>query len=182
MRFEQVDEELLRFEVPEFNDDQHAPLSHSKRGSWLRQQCPRELRKISAMALDKSTEHVKVIETVATAETQYALLMWYHKLIGNVTAPVRRASMTLEEEVEAFNMFQRGASIPEIATKLNKNPCTIWRLAPGEPTRKYHHLNRYQKQEIDRLHEMKTPCKEIARLIGMPHRSVRYYLYETEKK
>jgi IS30 family transposase len=90
--------------------------------------------------------------------------------------------MTLEEEVEAYNLFQSGASIQEVATKLNKNISTIWRLAPGEPTRKYHHLHRYQKQEIDKLHEMKTPFKEIARVLDLPPRTVRYYLYEKEKK
>jgi hypothetical protein len=53
--------------------------------------------------------------------------------------------MTLEEEVEAFNLFQSGASVKEVAAKLDKNISTIWRLAPGEPIRKYHHLHRYQK-------------------------------------
>ncbi|MCE8426161.1 MAG: hypothetical protein J5U17_10345 [Candidatus Methanoperedens sp.] len=66
----------------------------------------------------------------------------------------------------------------QVAAKLDKNISTIWRLAPGEPTRKYHHLYKYQKQEIDRLHEMKTPYKEIARVLDLPERTVRYHLYE----
>jgi hypothetical protein len=89
--------------------------------------------------------------------------------------------MTLEEEVEAFNLFQSGASVKEVAAKLDKNISTIWRLAPGEQIRKYHHLHRYQKQEIDRLHEMKTPFKEISRVLDLPPRTVRYYLYKKKK-
>ena len=163
-------------------DDQHAPLIVHPRGAWLRKQCPWELRKVSALAHDRSTEHIKVIEQVSTADAQYALLMHYHKLAGTIAVPARRAPMTLEEEVEAFNLFQSGASIQEVAAKLDKNISTIWRLAPGEPIRKYHHLHKYQKQEIERLHEMKTPYKEIARMLDLPPRTVRYYLYEKEKK
>ncbi|MDP3104813.1 MAG: hypothetical protein Q8M95_09440 [Candidatus Methanoperedens sp.] len=35
-----------------------------------------------------------------------------------------------------------------------------------------HHLHNFQKQEIERLHAIKTPNKEIARLLGVPLRSV----------
>jgi DNA-binding CsgD family transcriptional regulator len=177
-----LDQEGYELRLDGRPDDQHAPLIVHPKGTWLRKQCPWELRKVSALAHDKSTEYIKVIERVSTADAQYALLMHYHKLAGTIVVPARRAPMTLEEEVEAYNLFQSGASIQEVAAKLDKNISTIWRLAPGEPTRKYHHLHRYQKQEIDRLHEMKTPFKEIARVLDLPPRTVRYYLYEKEKK
>ena len=164
-----------------YPDDQHAPLFVNPKGTWLRKQCPHQLRAVTSIAKARCTDHLKIIEEVRTADAQYALLMHYYKVLGLIEGTKRRAPMTIEEEVAAFNMFQSGASIQEVATKLDKNICTIWRLAPGEPIRKYHHLHRYQKQEIDRLHEMKTPFKEIARVLDLPPRTVRYYLYEKEK-
>jgi hypothetical protein len=56
-------------------DGQHAPLIVHPKGTWLRKQCPWELRKVSALAHDKSTEYLKVIERVSTADAQYALLI-----------------------------------------------------------------------------------------------------------
>jgi hypothetical protein len=174
-----LNEELPVFEVPLFDDDQHAPLDpHPTRGVLLKQRYPRQLRRVTYLAKSKCIGHIRIIEEVQSADAQYSLLMHYYKVLGMVEGTKRRPPMTLEEEVAAYNLLQGGASIPEVAARLNKNICTIWRLAPGEPTRKYHHLHRYQKQEIDRLHEMKTPLKEIARELGLPCRSVRYYLYE----
>ncbi|KCZ73635.1 hypothetical protein ANME2D_00707 [Candidatus Methanoperedens nitroreducens] len=174
-------EDLPVFEVPLF-DDQHAPLDpHPTRGAPLRQWYPRQLKEVTILARTKSTGHIRIIEEVRSADAQYSLLMHYYKVIGMVEVSKRRPPMTIEEEVTAYNLFQSGASIQEVAARLDKNISTIWRLAPGEPTRKYHHLHRCQIEEIDRLYGMKTPPKEIARVLNLPYRTVTYHLYEKKR-
>ncbi len=175
--------DLPRFENPLRDDDQHFPFDrHVTRGVLLRQRYPSQLRKVTSLAKSGCTGHIKVIEEVRSADAQYALLTHYYRVLGVIEGSKRRPPMTLEEEITAYNMLQGGASIPEVASKLNKNPVTIWRLAPGEPIRKYHHLHRFQEDEIDRLHSLKTPYKAIAKELGLPPRTVRYYLYERKSK
>jgi len=164
-----------------YPDDQHAPLIVHPKGTWLQKQCPHELRKVSSLAHDRSTEHMKVIESVTSADAQYALLMHYYRVAGIIEKSSRRSPITLDEEVAAYNMFQQGASVKEVAEKLNKNFVTIWRLFPKKEVLKYHHLNKYLVQEIHRLHALKTPSKEIARQLDLPERTVRYHLYEKKK-
>jgi hypothetical protein len=118
---------------------------------------------------------------VGYPDDQHALLMHYYRVAGIIEKTSRRSPMTLDEEIAAYNMFQQGVSVKEVAEKLNKNFVTIWRLVPKKEVLKYHHLNKYLVHEIDRLHALKTPYKEIARVLDLPERTVRYHLYEKTK-
>ncbi len=65
-----------------YPDDQHAPLFINPKGTWLRKQCPHQLRAVTSIAKARCTDHLKIIEEVRTADAQYALLMHYHKVLG----------------------------------------------------------------------------------------------------
>jgi hypothetical protein len=165
---------------------QHEPLAPKvEKGAWLQGMYPTALKVVSAIAHNKSTEHLHEIERVSGAEAQYALLIHYHKVLGTIPHIPAAKPMTIQEEIEAFNLYQSGLSLPVIADKLNRAQSTIWRsLAPAKskPKLKYHHVRKHAGAVIDKLYSSGVAPLDIAKQTGLPYRTVRYYIFEKSRK
>jgi DNA-binding CsgD family transcriptional regulator len=172
---------------PGYNElQQHEPLDTKiDKYPYLRNICPYELSTVTRMGKERSTMHLREIERVPGADVQYSLLIHYHRIAGTIPMVRRQAPpITIEEEVEAFNLYQSGMSTPEIATKLGRAKSTVWRaLLPRKqkPKIQYHRIKGQIARVINEMHDDGVPTKEIAQKLGLRYRSVRYYLFERPK-
>ncbi len=173
-------------EKPSWNDlQQHEPLDRKiEKSPWLLGLCPNEMKAVTRMAANKATEHLQQIKRVCGAEAQYSLLLHYHRVLGTIPRAVKPAPMTIGEEVAAYNLYQSGLSMPEIAKRLGRAESTIWKIlvpARGKPKLKYHHIKPREAAAIDSLHAKGMEPLDIAEHLKIPYRTVRYYLYEKKK-
>jgi len=187
-------EETVQFEQDPWRGDDHEELRTSMpgyRGPWLRKDCPEELSQVTAIGLDKGTNYLKVVMRASSGDVQYALLQHFYKIVGLVTAKPKPKCMTQEEKVRAYNLYQKGMPMSEISRLMGHALSTIWKWLPDEmnttgyakiKTKSYtRRLRQIEKRAIDIMHGKMTN-KAIAEKLGIPHRQVRYYLYESNNR
>lgn len=172
-------DDLLPIAKTEFSDH-HAPLPHKVRCPMLRAVYPIELRAVTRMAKEKSTEHMQEIKRVGNAEAQYALLLHYHRVLGTIPRTQAAAKpITINEEVTAYNLFMSGKPMAEIAKELNRGISTIWRtLTGGKPKTRYHHITTRVGAIIIELYAKGNMPLSIAKQLNLPYRAVRAQIYE----
>lgn len=160
--------------------DQHYPFNqYVKRGAFLKQTNPRELKIISGKAKDKSNDYMQIILQVSGSQAQYALLKHYHTIAGTIPHTQPAKPMTINEQVAAYNLFQSGTSMQEIANELNRGISTIWRLLTGgKPKKEYNHISQRVRKIIIELYEKGVMVSSIAERLNIPYRAVRAQIYE----
>lgn len=160
--------------------DHHYPLNqYAKRGAYLIKTNPGELKIISAKAKDKSNDYMPIILEVSGAQAQYALLTHYHKIAGTIPHIQAAKPMTINEQIEAYNLFQSGTSMKEIAIELNRGISTIWKvLTGGKPKKEYNHINPRVRKIIIGLYEIGVMPLSISERLNIPYRAVRAQIYE----
>ncbi len=187
-------EDTVQFEHDPWSADDHEILRtsiHGYRGPWLKHDCPGELKQVTAIAHDRGSDYLKVVMRASSGDVQYALLQHFYKIVGLVTAKPKPKCMTQEEKVRAYNLYQKGMPMSEISRLMGHALSTIWKWLPDETnttgyaklkTKSYtRRLKQIEKRAIDIMHGKMTN-KVIAEKLGIPHRQVRYYLYESNNK
>jgi len=174
-----MNDELPQFCKHEYSD-QHYPFNqYAKRGAFLIKTHPRELRIISAKAKDKSNDYMPIILKVSGSQAQYALLKHYHTIAGTIPHIQAAKPMTINEQVAAYNLFQSGTSMQEIASELNRGISTIWRLLTGgKPNKEYNRITPRVRNIIIELYEKGVMLLSISERLNIPYRAVRAQIYE----
>ena len=174
-----MNDELPQFCKHEYSD-QHYPFNqYAKRGAFLIKTNPRELKIISAKAKDKSNDYMPIILKVSGSQAQYALLKHYHTIAGTIPHTQAAKPMTINEQVAAYNLFQSGNSVKEIASDLNRGISTIWRLLTGgKPKKKYNHISLRVRKIIIELYNNGVTLLSISERLNIPYRAVRAQIYE----
>lgn len=170
---------LPQFCKHEYSDHHYPVNQYAKRGAFLIKTHLKELRIISAKARDKSNDYMPIILEVSNSQAQYALLMHYHKIAGTIPHTQAAKPMTINEEIAAYNLFQSGTSMKEIAGELNRGISTIWRvLTGGKPKKEYNHITPRVRKIIIELYEKGVILLSIAERLNIPYRAVRAQIYE----
>lgn len=173
--------EWMNPEVPAFAEhewsDHHAPLDHKvERTVWLGR-FPRLLRIITCQGKNHDTNHLPTVMKFPTADAQYAALMHYHKMAGNIERPpAARAyrKVTSDEIVQAYNMYQDGKGICEIAAALGRPEATIGRMPFYEACRSHVALTKEEKRGIKLMRRSGTSLGQIARKLGRQVSTIKY--------
>lgn len=170
---------LPQFCKHEYSDQHYLLNQYVKRGAFLIKTNPRELKIITAKAKDKSNDYMPIILEVSDSQAQYALLRHYHKIAGTIPHTQAAKPMTINEEIAAYNLFQSGTSMKEIASELNRGISTIWRiLTGGKPKKEYNHTNSRVRKIIIELYKKGVMPLSIAERLNIPYRTVRAQIYE----
>lgn len=176
--------------LPQFckheNSDQHYPLQKLKKTVWLRNY-PWTLRVITCMAKSHDSNYLHTIMKLPYSDTQYAMLMHYHKMAGLITRPPaarKYRTLSTEEKVKAFNMYQEGHTVAEIIKELDSSRTNIYKILDGiiEKHQEYKALSYAEKQRIYILYKCGTGLRQIAKKLNRAVSTVKYQVDKLKLK
>jgi hypothetical protein len=181
--------EWINPEVPVFAEhewsDHHAPLDKKvEKTIWLGRY-PRLLRIITCQGKNHDTNHLPTVMKFPTADAQYAALMHYHKMAGHIERPpAARAyrKVGADEIVRAYNMYQDGKGICEIAAALGRPEATIGRMPFYEAGRSHVALTKEEKRRIKLMRGSGMGLRQIARKLGRQASTIKYQVDRMKRR